>query len=493
MTSTKTWSWFDDNDPLSVVDLSLAEPTDAQILDFSHLVSKATQRPLTQPSLSQPLHGLPVSPRAAPTPPSPCARPSTPVATASPSTAHVPSSSPLSSPPGPTPVQSGRGHNPPLSPFHGDAHNGSDDEDPLEAPTSAQPLRRRPSTASSSLPPPVKQHPRSPRPHIASAASASHPYLPSSPQQPQSVDACSTGSLSSDASSLLAGARERGLTAAATSDLAHRSASSVALNLDPSPFTGSQLCLNLIEPELRSAYCLAYQVAKKHVKAGTLPDWDVVWIQNCMVSYDPQVRALIRQYFDAVIQAYPSRHANLSSSAPATSASQALATQSAQISRASVGSSSSRPAVAPTRSLTGSTASRQLPLNDIISSVNRGSDALLTLSTAPRKAVANGEWRGFSFEGVVRWHKHAVEEAAITYAQWLAEHGSAVKKERSKRGSGSSAAKHVKAKTTPDPKPSRAVQYGAYRERWRCCKCQSQLHETVGRTGNLTKHRAKCL
>ncbi|KAK0556059.1 hypothetical protein OC844_005954 [Tilletia horrida] len=459
MTSTETWSWFDDNDPLSVVDLSLAEPTDAQILDFSHLVSKATQRPLTQPSLSQPLHGLLASPGAAPIPPSP-ARPSTPVATASPSSAHVPSSSPLSSPPGPAPAQLGRGHDPPLNAVHGDAPNGAGDEDPFEAPTSAQPQRHRPSTVFSASPR-VKQQQPPPRPQLASTASASHPHLPASPQQPRSENARSTGSLSSDASFLLAGARKHGLTAAATSDLAHHTTSAVALDLDHPPFTGSQLCLNLIEPELRSAYRLAYQVAKKHVKAGTLPDWDIVWIQNCMVSYDPQVRALIRQYFDAVIQAYPSREANPSSPALAMSASQALPTQSAQVSRASDGSSSVRPAVAPTRTLTSSVASRQLPLNDITSSVNRGSDALLTLSTAPRKAVANGEWRGFSFEGVVRWHRHAVEEAAITYSQWLAEHDSEVKKERPKRGSGSSAVKYVKAKTTPDPKPSRAVQYGA--------------------------------
>ncbi|KAK0525173.1 hypothetical protein OC835_005693 [Tilletia horrida] len=324
-----------------------------------------------------------------------------------PSAADDPLSSPLSSPPRSASAHLGHGRDPPLGSVHGDAHNGSDDEDPLPAPTSAQPQRRRPSTGSSSPLSRVKQP-----------------------------------------------------------DLVHPSASSAVLTLDPSPFTGSQLCLNLIEPELRSAYRVAYQVAKKHVSAGTLPDWDVVWIQNCMVSYDPQVRALIRQYFDAVVQAYLSRHANSSPLAPATSASTSSAPQSAQASRAPDGSSSSRSAAAPTSALTSSAASiptsRQLPLTDITPSVNRGSDALLTLSTAPRKAVANGEWRGFVFQGVVRWHKHAVEETAITYSEWLAEHGSAIEKDRSRRGAGSTAERSDKAKATQGQKPSRALQYGAY-------------------------------
>ncbi|KAK0525898.1 hypothetical protein OC835_005466 [Tilletia horrida] len=258
-------------------------------------------------------------------------------------------------------------------------------------------------------------------------------------------------------------------------------------------FTGSQLCLNLIEPELRTAYTVAYRTAKDHVEAGTLPDWDVVWYENSLSSYDPDVRALIRHYFDGVIQAYLARAASTTNSSMAVPARSTVGPPSLSASRPPEPSPAS-----DRRSLSGSASGALLPINMNTSRTSNTTEPRLTLSTTPRKAVAKGgEWRGFDYVGVVRWRKGGVEEKVITYTQWCQEHEepgpkAGVATRGSGKGKGKTTDTGATARTDSGAKPSRARQYDAYRERWECRTCLSQLHEGVGRTGNLTKHRAKC-
>ncbi|KAK0540165.1 hypothetical protein OC835_000787 [Tilletia horrida] len=245
--------------------------------------------------------------------------------------------------------------------------------------------------------------------------------------------------------------------------------------------SGSQLCINLIEPELRTAYTVAYKTAKEHAEAGTLPDWEAVWYQNCLTSYDPQVRVLIRKYFDAVIHAYLHRASGASTASSGESSSTHLATRMV--------SPSTPRALGPSRAFNcSSTASP----HSSVAPTSGAREAPLTLSSTPRKAVAQGgEWRGFEYRGVVRWRKGGVEEKVIAYSEWCEEHD-----EQGARGGPrthkTKATGAGAAKIGTGPKPSRARQYDAYRERWECRTCLSQLHEGVGRTGNLTKHRAKC-
>ncbi|KAK0533020.1 hypothetical protein OC834_002398, partial [Tilletia horrida] len=159
-----------------------------------------------------------------------------------------------------------------------------------------------------------------------------------------------------------------------------------------SAFSGSQLCLNLIEPELRTAYTVAYQTAKQHVEKGTLPDWERVWYENGLSSYDSEVRALVRRYFDSVIQAFLLRARTQS---PTSGGASSRATAAAPPSKGPLSLSApspiqhSPPHKASMRSA-GSTSEALRPINfntsKVGNTVGTPNDALLTLSKRARNA-----------------------------------------------------------------------------------------------------------
>ncbi|KAK0518504.1 hypothetical protein OC835_007825 [Tilletia horrida] len=444
-------------------DLTADSPSDEGFHHFSQQLGKHIPRfePLSQvPALSQlsSLFHLPGSTPAS----RPIAASVQPAVSAPsiPSPRPTPSSSPLSSPP----VQV-------AALFDGtrasasDTSDTSSDEDAFPVPPSAQPRRSDP--AQDSVP---RRSARRQHQHLADEQ-LTHPSLAQLPRNDSHAPA------------------EHSLQHTHQAD-------------GQSAFSGSQLCLNLIEPELRTAYTVAYQTAKQHVKKGTLPDWERVWYENGLSSYDSEVRALVRRYFDGVIQSFLLRARTQS---PTSGGASSSATAAAPPSTGPLSLSApspiqrSPPHNAAVRSA-GSASEALRPINcntsKIGNTVEMPKEALLTLSKRARNAVAKGgEWHGFDYVGVVRWRRGAVEEKAITYALWCEEHEEPrVSGEQASKSRGKvKAADTGKAATTGAvAKPSRARQYDAYRERWECRTCLSQLHEGVGRTGNLTKHRAKC-
>ncbi|KAK0519903.1 hypothetical protein OC834_007226, partial [Tilletia horrida] len=347
-------------------DLTADSPSDEGFHHFSQQLGKHIPRfePLSQvPALSQ-LSSLFHLPGSTPTSrPAASVQPA-PSTPSIPSPRPAPSSSPLSSPPVQVPAL-----------FDGtrvsasDTSDTSSDEDAFPVPPSAQPRRSDPAQDSV-----LRRSARRHQQHLVDGQ-LTHPSLAQLPRNDSHAPA------------------EHSLQHTHDGDA-------------QSAFSGSQLCLNLIEPELRTAYTVAYQTAKQHVKKGTLPDWERVWYENGLSSYDSEVRALVRRYFDSVIQAFLLRGPQSPTSGGASSrATAAVPPSKGPLSLSAPSPIQHSPPHKASMRSAGSTSEALRPINfntsKVGNTVETPNDALLTLSKRARNAVAKGgEWRGFDYVGV---------------------------------------------------------------------------------------------
>ncbi|KAL9939705.1 hypothetical protein V8E36_001522 [Tilletia maclaganii] len=114
------------------------------------------------------------------------------------------------------------------------------------------------------------------------------------------------------------------------------------------------------------------------------------------------------------------------------------------------------------------------------------------ISSGARRNVARGQSGAqalqWHYHGVFRWEKGIVDGKALT----MAEIEMVEKRAKEKDISGVVAhSSHTRGITTPleRKRTSRAALLGTLRERWECRQCGTLIHEQVGRSANLARHR----
>ncbi|KAE8221443.1 hypothetical protein CF326_g8557 [Tilletia indica] len=87
----------------------------------------------------------------------------------------------------------------------------------------------------------------------------------------------------------------------------------------PSP---SQSCLNLLDPNVRVAYNMAYTFAKNAHVAGELPDWTSVYLEECFANTPSTIQERMKNHFDRYFRDVHDRlavSASIAAAAAATS------------------------------------------------------------------------------------------------------------------------------------------------------------------------------
>ncbi|KAK0525212.1 hypothetical protein OC834_005252 [Tilletia horrida] len=228
--------------------------------------------------------------------------------------------------------------------------------------------------------------------------------------------------------------------------------------------SASQTGLNMLRPDLRTAYGLAWAYAKGTRAAASLPNWPVLIAQEAS-SLTPEITAeRMKAHFDAFFASVPA-----SGNAPPPPRRASLTGSPERSGRSGDSSCSPVASTAVGSSSLGSPASPSAASAD--SSKSSRTPALSNAARLAMRGCDKGLARSWIYWGLFRWDDGLSAEQAVTFEEI----------ERAKTATGKKAAGAKGVSKYPD-----------LRERWECKRCGRLRHEVVGHTTNLTKHVKSC-